>query len=928
MNPVPDLTIIDDGTMEVRTPPGVSGATSVSVQNPNGRFVCNNCFTYFEDLAVTAFSPKEGPLSGGTTLTITGQGFDDEVQVLLGGFSAPSIVRVSSTELRVTTPRGQAADLVDLVVYNKNGVSTQRRGFRYLADLRVTQLSPLFGPPVGGTVVTLSGSGFLPVTAVRFGAALGTSLTVQSDSALTVTAPAGAAGAVDVTVVTPSASWTVRRGFTYVDATGPLAVYAVAPRIVTPGDTVTVIGQGLDAPGLTVSIGGIAATVGTRTATSARVTIPARGAAPRRSDVTVTGLTSVTLLEGITWRLGVASVAPTTGPAAGGTPLTLTGSALPSDALVSIGSAAATNVSVTSPTSATATTARGAGGAASDLWVREAGDPENEFVLRSAFTYEEPLSVGRVQPDRGAIAGGTLVTVLGGGFGEGTVVLFGQFTAKDIKYVSPHVITCRTPRGDVGTVDVRVARGSQTDTLAGGFSYFDPRSISGGLSGGPLVGTLNVTVLDSTPTNYGAPVPLARVALGTDDNTPFQGFTDSRGQITFSDTSLVKAQTVTVTKENFQTATVTSVNAENLTVFVSFTGAGEGSPGMPPPGVPASQIAGRVLGFKAPRPLTDGETMEARVFVAQTSLFAGAPFRGASLRSGEKWRITNDGGDFLVFTGAGLRAVYAILGIVNPVNGVFTPVTMGVRRGITTSPDNPAVGRDIVLDMSLDLTVPITIDAPLTFPTELGEENGINKVYAWLDLGAEGFVPNPNNWASGTGASSSVSSTNPMLSFPSFPQLDGSNFIFMNESSGLASTPVSYYFRRQPGPMAMGVTIGPMLPPPFITEPTAMGAFNGVISWTTRPGAIADIHNVQILQPSPFGNTVVWDMVMPGAENRVVLPPAAISKLRADTAGNQLLIAIYSSRSPKFSYNQWTYDSLSGVTWSSFSIAASGAFTP
>ena len=37
---------------------------------------------------------------------------------------------------------------------------------------------------------------------------------------------------------------------------------------------------------------------------------------------------------------------------------------------------------------------------------------------------------------------------------EYLVVQFGQFTAKDIKFVTPHLITCRTPRGDVGTVDV------------------------------------------------------------------------------------------------------------------------------------------------------------------------------------------------------------------------------------------------------------------------------------------------------------------------------------------------------------------------------------------------------------------------------------------------------------------------------------------
>ncbi len=928
-NQVPDLTIIDDQTMEVRTPPGLTGATGVSVQNPNGRIVCNNCFTYFEDLVVTSFTPREGALAGGTTVTITGQGFDEEVQVLFGAASATGITRVSSTELRVTTPRGQAADVVDLVVYNKNGVSTQRRGFRYLADLRVSNVSPAFGRLAGGTVVTLTGSGFTGATEVRFGATPGTALNATTDSQLTVTSPAGAAGAVDVTVVTPRASWTVKRGFSFVDAAGPLALFAVSPRIASTGDQVLLVGQGLEAAGLTVTIGGVAAVVVAQTATSAVVTVPSRGAAPRRSDVTVTGATSTTLSEGLTWKVRLTGVTPPAGPAAGGTAVTMAGSAIPADALVSIGASAVTNLTVASETSLSATTGRGSGGLASDIWVREAGDLENESLLREGFTYEEPLSIGRVQPDRGAIAGGTLVTVLGSGFGEGTVVQFGQFTAKDIKFVTPHLITCRTPRGDVGTVDVKVVRAMQNDTLPGGFSYFDPRSISGGLSGGPLVGTLNVTVLDATRSNYGAPVPLARVMLGTDETTPFQGLTDNRGQLTFSDPSLVKAQTVTVFKEDYQTVTVASVNAENLTVFISFTGAGEGSPGAPPPGVPPSQIAGRVLGFKAPRPLMAGEALEARVFVAQTSLFAGAPFSGAPSRMGEKWKVTMDGGEYLVFTGAGLRAVYAVLGIVNAGNGAFTPLTMGIKRGVTTSADNPAVGRDIILDMQLDLTVPITIDSPVNFPASINgfpDEPGNNKLYAWLDLGAEGFVPNPNNWAAGTSGTTSVASTNPTLAFPNFPQLDGSNFIFMNESAGAMAYPVTYFFRRQPGPMAMGVTVGPMLPPPLIDAPN--GTFNGTIAWTTMPGAVADIHNVRILKPTPTGNVNVWDVVLPGAENRVVLPPLAVQKLRTENAGSQLFVVIYSSRSPKFAYNQWTYDSLSGVAWSSFSIAVSLPFMP
>lgn len=924
-NQVQDFQIIDDETIEFRTPPGAVGAASVSMQNTNGNFVCNNCFTYFEELSVTGFTPREGPLAGGNELTLTGTGFTNDTQVNFGAFSSPRVTFVSATELKVIAPRSSVAGPVDLVVYNKNGVSNQRRAYTYQPRLVVNAVSPVAGPITGATTVTLTGSGFTGATAVTFGANAGTALTVVSDTQLTVVTPAAASGAVDVTVTTPAGTWVVKRGFSYFDPAGGFAAFALAPRLLRTADSVTLTGQALDQGALAVTIGGVVATVGARTFSTAEVTVPARGASPRVADVVVTGTSTVTLTGGATWRVALTELSPSTGPAAGGTAATLTAANVPPAIELTVGTFAATGVTVNSETSVALTTPAGSGGAPSDVRVVDSSDVENDATLVGGFTFLEPLSIGRVQPERGAIAGGTLVTVLGSGFGESTLIRFGTGVAKDFKLVDSHTVTCRTPKANVGVVDVKVERLGEMDTLPGGFSFFDPRSISGGLSGGPMSGTLNVTVLNSSRDSYGAPVPNAKVIIGVDPTTPFQGETDHRGQITFSDTTLLKAEIVTVYKDLFESATVTGVNAENLTVFIAPTGGGEpGNPGGGQ-GVPPSVIAGRVAGFKAPRPLMPGETLEARVFVAQTSLYDGPPFDELRDRSSEKWRIVNDGGDYLVYTGAGLRAVYAVLGIARGV--AFTPVAMGIRRGITTSPDNPATGRDIIIDMALDLSVPITIDSPLEFEGPLGPEPGFNRIYSWLELGAEGFVPNPNNTDTGMIGGTIISSAAPTLTMPHLPRLDGSNFIFMNESSGSARYPVSYYFRRQPGNLATGVTIGPMLPAPNITAPIT--SFGGTVSWTMAPGPVPDLHNIQIRRViTPRISIVVWNLVVPGAETQVVLPQAAVDKLNREEAGNQLFVAIFSSRSPRFAYNQWTYDTLSGVSWSSYTIALSNGFVP
>src|SRR5690606_7425911 len=112
------------------------------------------------------------------------------------------------------------------------------------------------------------------------------------------------------------------------------------------------------------------------------------------------------------------------------------------------------------------------------------GDPEDEAVLEEAFLATAPVLLGRVVPDSGAVAGNTLVTVFGEGFGEGTVVTFGGQRAKDVKLLDAHTLTCRVPVGEVGTVDVGLTRGGTSDTLPAGFSYVDPTRRAGGLSGG------------------------------------------------------------------------------------------------------------------------------------------------------------------------------------------------------------------------------------------------------------------------------------------------------------------------------------------------------------------------------------------------------------------------------------------------------------
>lgn len=184
-------------------------------------------FTYAPPPTVSAVSPTEGPSAGGTTVTVTGANFTGATAVNFGATSATFTV-VNATTITATAPAG--VGVVDVTVTTPNGTSATGPAdrFTYLSPPSVTGLSPAAGPTGGGTSVVLTGTNFTGATAVTFGGTAASSFTVDSATQITATAPAGAAGGVNVRVTGPGGTSTIGGGnlYTYVN---PPTIAAIAP---------------------------------------------------------------------------------------------------------------------------------------------------------------------------------------------------------------------------------------------------------------------------------------------------------------------------------------------------------------------------------------------------------------------------------------------------------------------------------------------------------------------------------------------------------------------------------------------------------------------------------------------------------------------------------------------------------------------------
>jgi len=169
----------------------------------------------------------------------------------------------------------------------------------------------------------------------------------------------------------------------------------------------------------------------------------------------------------------ISGVSPSSGPAAGGTAVTISGTGFTTGATVTFGGTAA-SATVAGSTTINAIAPSHASGAVNVVVTNPGGQ---SATLTNGFTYGAPPAptVSTITPNSGTTAGGTGVTITGTNFNAGATVSIGLTAATNVVVVNSTTITASTPAHAAGTVNVVVTNtDAQSGTLVNGFTYTAP----------------------------------------------------------------------------------------------------------------------------------------------------------------------------------------------------------------------------------------------------------------------------------------------------------------------------------------------------------------------------------------------------------------------------------------------------------------------
>jgi hypothetical protein len=496
-----DATLLGLNLVHVDT--ATAAATCPTGGTPTADAVVTGLTLLGDDATVTADDPSAeatvaltGALTGlNLTVTVTQRETTDPATGTADAIALDATATITGTLGPIT---------IDIVAANLTLASAHCEASAVI-PVTATGINPASGPTTGGQDVTITGSGFVQgLTGVTFAGAPAASVTVDpSGTSLTAVTPPGPEGPTSAVVSNPGSSAALDYRYVAPAITGFTPVQGPG----AGGTEVTITGQGLQTT-TGADFGGDPATILSVSPDGTSVVVVTPGGAGFVDvGLTLAGGSTLTAPGQYLYVTPaspmVDSIEPAAGPTAGGTTVTIGGNNLGGTTEVLFNGNPGTIVGTPTDGQVVVVTPPGVAGWADVTIVT----PTQGAIIDDGFLYVAPPATTGLDPDHGPSAGGTTVTVDGGGFlpGATTVTICGvTIPAASVTVNADGTrLTFVTPACAAGTTTVTVTTpGGTSSPLA--FRY-TATSTAG--SGG--TGTLANTGFTTGPALIGAGALLA-----------------------------------------------------------------------------------------------------------------------------------------------------------------------------------------------------------------------------------------------------------------------------------------------------------------------------------------------------------------------------------------------------------------------------------
>eukprot|EP00804_Cyclotella_cryptica_P003049 CCRYP_006054-RA/>CCRYP_006054-RA protein AED:0.15 eAED:0.15 QI:0/-1/0/1/-1/1/1/0/1370 len=420
---------------------------------------------------ITSIYPDAGPNSGGTTITLIGGAdvpqYDPAVTChfesdsVAGAVSALVLAQwISPSKVQCVTPKWNDDDVNTNLTLDLDGVqfSSLAMQFFYYAQPTVQSIEPSFGSVMGGTPVTVWGTGFHPLQRVvcRFGAKDVQATWKGRDELMCISPKAMVISTQSFSVSLNGMDYIPTTAmYRYVEAT---TVNSLSPTagVVSGGYDITVVGNGFEN---SIHLSCVFRRLSNGSSIKANATYHSRSelscVAPSIQEPTqvlvYVSVNGVDLsMEGMKFDFldfaTITSIQPKSGPTAGGTMITLYGSDFVRDETLRchFGEKKVTAEWISPQRLECKLPDRSDGPSLVIVTLSHNGVPFSSNNVE--FQYYRQPTISSLQPEMGTASGGTIVKIIGSDFIPWTDIVcrFGSVSLPG-SYIDESAISCRSP---------------------------------------------------------------------------------------------------------------------------------------------------------------------------------------------------------------------------------------------------------------------------------------------------------------------------------------------------------------------------------------------------------------------------------------------------------------------------------------------------